>query len=224
MTHPPDPEPAPPARSDAPPAQSGEAPLPGERPLDAYVRQNHLHYSEAALRHALLTAGNPADDVERALARYRSDPAAVGARRRTTRLLVWSYVGVFALLSAGMIANVITQGGDFGSALLSVGAWAIVAAIGYGLSMIWVSSRRSGLLLGGLVVGALGLLLMGGGGLAGAALTVVGLAMIAAALVFGPRIDSWLSTSTPLLLSVPLLILLALGGACVASGLPIPRG
>ena len=203
--------------------QPTEAPLPGESPIDAYVRQNHLRYSEAAMRQALLAAGNPPDAVDRALARYRGDSGSVGAGRRTAKLLLVIYLAAFALLSVAMIANVDAQSGQFyGSALLAVIVWAIVVAGGYGLSMIWVASRRIGLLLAGLVVGFIGLSLLGGGGIAGVALIVAGLAMVSAVVAFGERIDTGLSTSAPVLLSVPLLILLALGGACVATGLPIP--
>ena len=45
--------------------------------------------------------------------------------------------------------------------------------------------------------------------------------MVGAAIAFGERLDQGFSTSAPVMLSVPLLILLALGGACVATGLPL---
>lgn len=222
MTQPPDPQAPPPVEPGTTPAAAGEAPFPGESPIEAYVRQNRLRFSEPAIRQALLAAGNPPEVVDRALARHRRDPGSAGASRRAARLLLFIYLGVFALLSVGMILNVNAQSGDvYGSALLAVLVWAIVAAAGYGLSMIWVRSRRVGLLLGGLVVGVIGLSLIGGG-IAGVAMIVVAVAMVAAAIAFGERIDSGFSTSAPVLLSVPLLILLALGGACVATGLPFP--
>ncbi len=205
------------------PGPPAEAPPPGENPLDAYVRQNHLRYSEVAMRQALLAAGNQPDVVERALARYRGDPGSAGAGRRAAKLLLFIYLGVFALLSVGMVLNVNAQsGGAYGSALLAIIVWGIVVAAGYGLSMIWVRSRRVGLGLGGLVVAMIGLSLMGGAGIAGVVVIGVGIAMVGAAMAFGERIDEGLSNSAPVLLSVPLLILLALGGACIATGLPVP--
>jgi hypothetical protein len=205
------------------PAQPSATPLPGESPIDAYVRENHLRYSEPAIRQALLAAGNQPAAIDAALARYRGDPGSIGAGRRSARILLVIYLGVFALLSVGMFANAARfAGNSYGSIGLAIAVWAVVVAAGYGLSMIWVASRRAGLIIGGLVVALVGLSMMGGSGIAGPAMLVVGVAMVVAAIAFGERIDRGLSTSAPVLLSVPLLILLALGGACVATGLPVP--
>ena len=205
-----------------PPTQAAEAPLPGESPMDAYVRQNHLRYSEAAMRQALLAAGNQPEAVERALARYRGDPGSADAGRRSRRILLFIYLGVFALLSVGMLLNASEFGGQaYGSIGLAIFVWAIVVAAGYGISMIWVASRRVGLLLAGLVVALYGLSLLNGGGFAGVVVIIIGLVPVGAAIAFGDRVDRGLSTSLPVLLSVPILIILALGGACVATGLPL---
>ena len=202
-----------------------EAPLPGESPIDAYVRQNNLRYSEAAMRQALLAAGNQPDVVERALGGYRGDPRSAGAGRRSAKILLFIYLGVFALLSVAMLANASEFGGQaYGSMGLAIAVWAIVVAGGYGLSMIWVASRRVGLIVAGFLVAFVGLSLLGGAWIAGAASITVGIAMVGAAVAFGDRVDRGLSASVPVMLSVPLLILLALGGACVATGLPLGTG
>jgi hypothetical protein len=216
MTDPSSPDP------NAAPTPPAATPLPGESPIDAYVRENHLRFSEAAMRQALLAAGNPPDAVERALGRYRGDPGSAGAGRRSARLLLVIYLGVFALLSVAMLANAGRIGVEtYGSIGLVIVVWAIVVAVGYGLSMIWVASRRLGLLLAGLVVALIGVSISGGAGIAGPAAIIAGLAMAGAAIAFGDRIDRGLSTSLPVMLSVPLLILLAIGGTCIATGLPL---
>ena len=88
-----------------PPTQPAGAPIAAESPIDAYVRANHLRYSEAAIRQALLAAGNQPDAVDAALARFRGDPGTVGAGRRWAKVLLWIYIGGFALLSIAMFAN-----------------------------------------------------------------------------------------------------------------------
>jgi hypothetical protein len=198
--------------------------VPAQGSLDAYVRENHLRYSETALREALLAAGHPRDAVDAALARHRGDAGSVGQGRSWARLLFFIYLGVFALFSVGMLTNIGSPEFQYAGSFLAIVIWAIVLAAGYGLSMIWVRSRRAGLVIMGAAVALYGASSAGSGGLAGPVALVIGLAIIGAAIAFGDRFGRAFSTSAPVILSIPLLILLALGGACVATGLPIPGG
>jgi hypothetical protein len=90
--------------------------------------------------------------------------------------------------------------------------------------MIWVSSRRLGLVIVGGIAALWGLGSLSFGGIGALLLFGAGLVAVVGAILFSNRVGRDVSTSMPVLLSIPLLILLAIGGACVATGFPIPGG
>lgn len=212
-----------PAATPPPPAAAAAAP--GESPLEAYVRENHLRFSEPAMRSAALAAGNSPAAVEAALARYRRPDPNRGAGTRAARMLLVAYVAAFVVLGIGMLTNSVTQGGDIiGGIWLALIVWAIVLGVGYGVSMIWIASRRTGLIVIGIVIAFFGLSFLGAGGLAGPISLIVGIGMVVGALAFGGGFGREVGPSIPVLLSVPLLLLVALAGTCIATGIPIPGG
>jgi hypothetical protein len=195
-------------------------------PLEAYIAANYHRYSEAAIRQSALAAGNDPRAVDALLDRYRGHPAPPGAGKRAARYLVYGYVAVFAVLTVGMIINSLglVGGGLGGAALTGIVVLAVTLGVGYGLSMIWVSSRRLGLVIVGGIAALWGLGSLSFGGIGALLLFGAGLVAVVGAILFSNRVGRDVSTSMPVLLSIPLLILLAIGGACVATGFPIPGG
>ena len=195
---------------------------PAANSLDAYIRENRLRYSEPALRSAAIAAGNSPEAVDAALARYRPDPGA-GAGSRATKVILGIYVAVFAVLGLPMVLSSLGLAGGqaYGGIVIALIVWGVVMAVGFGASMIWVRSRRAGLIVVGVIVGLAGLALLGGGGTGAMLAFIGGVVLVVAAIALGSRLDR-LSASMPVMLSVPILIALALGGACVATGIPFP--
>ena len=199
-----------------------EATPAGESPLETYIRANAGRYSEAALRRAALAAGNDPRLVDAALARYGHD-AGRTATRTATRATRIVYLVAFVVLSLGMFLNGVTNAGDsYGGTFLAIVVWGVVLALGYAAAHLWLASRRAGLLVLGLIVALAGFASLGMGGAGPILVLATGLAVMAAAFRFGGQVAPAMSTSLPVLLSVPLLIVLALGGMCIATGLPIP--
>jgi drug/metabolite transporter (DMT)-like permease len=194
--------------------------------LDAYIRENHLRYSEAALREAALAAGNSPEAVEAALARYRAVPDRVRAERRAARQLLIAYVAVFGVLTAGMLIHMLTSADDAyaGFEVVGIGVLAFTLFLGYALSSVWLSNRRTAVFVLGLIIGLVGLVSTSSGGFLAVVLLVVGVAMVGAAVAFGHRLAEGFGALPIVLYSVPLLMLLAIGGTCVATGLPVPGG
>ena len=77
-----------------------------------------------------------------------------------------------------------------------------------------------GLIVVGGILALTGLATLGGGGPLSMLSFLGGVVLVVAAVVLGSRIERQVSNAMPILLAVPVLILLALGGACVATGLP----
>ena len=193
---------------------------PSENALDAYIRENRLKYSEPALRQAAIAAGNSPEAVDAALARHRPDPTA-GAERRAASLVLRLYLVGFVLLTVAMLLNAASSGfNSYGGIGIAVVVWGIVVLLGYGAARIWIASRRVGLIVVGVVLALSGLATLGSGGPASMLSFLGGFILVVAAIVLGSRMERQLSNAMPILLAVPVLIILALGGACVATGLP----
>jgi hypothetical protein len=96
--------------------------------------------------------------------------------------------------------------------------------VGFVGSLIWIASRRGFFLVLGAVLALYGITAIGNRDLIGGGVfALAGIALAVAAFRFrgGSRAPS--SASMEVLVSIPLLILLAVGGTCLVSGLPIPR-
>jgi hypothetical protein len=214
-------DPAPPTTPAAEPIQQPAAPV---DPLDEYIRVNYNRYSEAALRQAALAAGNSPAAVDAALGRYRQLPVAKGPEQRAARTTLIAYIAVFAVLSIGMVLNDLIGSSPSGGSIIGIVVLGIVLAIGYALSYLWLRSRRGGLIVVGGIVALFGLSNLTYGGIVALAAVLVGGAMAAGPIFVGSQRGAQFGQSAAVLLSIPLLILFAIGGACVATGLPLPQG
>jgi hypothetical protein len=195
---------------------------PTDEKLRAYVDANAGRYTDAAIAAELIKAGYAPDAIRAALADAAARGLAIRPVSRAVRTILAAYGITFAILSLGMLANSSNLGGHLmpdasGGIVLLAGSLAVAFVI----SLIWVASRRL------FVIGAAVLL-----GLSGAVAisSVQGLVMLAVAI--GVVVVALRTASSPgsratetlgVLLVVPLLLLLVVGGICVASGLPIPR-
>jgi hypothetical protein len=195
--------------------------------LGAYVAANAGRYTDDVLYSTLVAAGYPADDVRAALATAAANlrPQRTGSRA-IGRLLV-AYVAVFALLSAGMLLNNRTSGYLMPNAAggISILAWSLGAA--FVASLIWVASRRLFvilLLVGVALYGMAGIAQGGDGIIIGLAAVALGLGGTIAILRRTDDPGTRAPTAFAVLLALPMLLLLGIGGICVASGLPIPGG
>jgi hypothetical protein len=204
-----------------------------ESDLEAYIRSNRAGYTEDALRRAAIAAGHPPDAVEAALAATRSAGGDVD-RGRIARNIFLAYLATYLILDVLMLINPANNRGSgflgdvrgIGVVVLSMGLGAAFVA-----SLVWVASRRVfvGLIGIGIALSSLASFASSlGGGSSGFGVVLaiagvgVGAAMTFAAARFG-RTAAPASPTKELLLVVPILLLLAIGGTCVVSGLPIPR-
>ena len=208
----------------APPNASAEA----SKNLYAYVETNAGTYTNEAITAALMQAGYAADDIRVALAATASREVAGPAAGKAVRRILALYIGTFVLLSAGMLLN---SGQPVGYLMptqsAGVGILAVSLVVAFVASLIWVASRRAFaiLLLLGVVLGSVSGLSSGG------ASTVIFLAIVLASLggvvlvLRGRKLGAGGGPETALgvLLAIPVLLLLVVGGICVVSGLPIPR-
>jgi hypothetical protein len=215
--------PAMPEATEPPPAPDATTPL-----VD-YVRVNRDAFTEDALRQAALSAGNSPADVEAAIAATRAGVPRPADRGRAARIVVTWYVGVFAVLALLMLLNPANHTSGFGD-ISGIGTLILLLSLGAALiaSLVWIASRRVFVALVGVGVILTGLSLISGGGttsglLPALAWIVVGVVILAVAARVGLRPGVPASPSMELLLLIPMLMLLAVGGVCVASGLPIPR-
>lgn len=199
----------------------------GDSSLEAYIRANRGRYTEDALRSQALAAGHSPEAVDAALAATRDlqQPVDVG---RVVRRVFLIYLAVYLILDALIFINPANQGSGFLGDLRGIGILILSVALGAGFvaSLVWIASRR-----GFVFVIGCGLVLYGLSILTGyqptlfVALIVsgIGMALAFAALRYRRQSAAPSAVSVELLMSIPLLILLAVGGACVVSGLPIPR-
>ena len=188
--------------------------------VEAYVREHAGRFTDDAIYATLVGAGHPPDEVRAALAAVQQ-PAPTAPR--AIRAILGAYFVVFLLLSIGMLLNSRPAGylmpaGAGGIAILGIGL-----AAAFGLSLIWIASRRAFIVLAAVVVG-LGFLSSFSGSVSNLQLVlvaaVIGVVLFAASR--GAAAGSRGQTSMAVLLVVPILLLLGVAGLCVASGLPIP--
>jgi hypothetical protein len=213
--------------------------MPPDRPsdLETYIRENRASFTEDALRRQALAAGHPPEAVEAILAATRSAGPRVDRGRVVQRIFL-TYLAVYLILDVLMLINPANQGGSgFLGDVRGIGILFLSMALGgaFIASLVWVGSRRLfwALVGAGIVVASLSGLrgIFGGDAppdvpliaiVAPLVAAVVGAGLAVAAARVG-RSAAPASPSTELLMVVPLLLLLAIGGTCVVSGLPIPR-
>jgi hypothetical protein len=190
--------------------------------LRAYVDANAGRYTDEALTAELIRAGYPPDDVRASLA----EAAGRGLERpptgRAAMTILAAYGITFLVLSLGMVANHGTANGEF-MPTASGGIQILATSLGltFVASLVWIASRR----LFAVGIGAL-VALAGLGGIstfAGLAAIAIGVGIIILAVRTRPSTAVGPPATLGALLVVPVLLLLVVGGICVASGLPIPR-
>jgi hypothetical protein len=201
--------------------------------LTEYFTANRGRFTDEALVDAARRGGYPDDQIQTVLAERRAAEVAPPVRSRAIRRIVIAYVVVYALLDLGMLANAgKTAGYLMPSAIGGIGI--LTASLGVALvaSLVWMASRRA---FGVLLFVGLTLVTIGGPltylsnpqyasptSFIPPAIGILGVVW----LVWSRRSDPAVPAGPPsmeLLLVVPLLLLLGVGGLCLASGLPIPR-
>jgi len=194
--------------------------------LDAYMAKNRARFTEDALRRAALDAGNPHEAVDAAIARTRPLERA-GGRARVSRNLFLAYLAVYLVLDALMLINPNNGRDSFVDArVVGIVFLSISLGLSYIASLVWIASRRLFWGILGLLVAASGAVTLNSSSASlplGLVLLVAGGSLMAAVEILRRR-GSPAPASTGVLLSMPLLLLLAVGGACVASGLPLNGG
>ena len=219
------------------PSDSGSPPVApdagsaGRADLDAYVTANAGRFTDDALYSALVAAGHAPDDVRAALARAQPlRPESPAPRARRTILI--AYFGVFALLSIGMLLNGRGRGYLMPDAAGGIALLAGSLGVALVASLVWVASRRLFAIFVVLFIVAYGLtaLTSGGGGIPLSLLIVlvIGGGFVLLARQRGGRIagggGATVQTDIAVLLVLPMLLLIAIAGICIASGMPIPGG
>jgi hypothetical protein len=226
-------EPPPGAPPDGrPAATSGPAPAaPRGSPLLEYVRANRAAFTEDALRRAALAAGNSLVDVESALAATREPDPPADRGRAVRNVFLW-YLGVFALLAVLMLINPANSRSDSFGDVRGLGIMLLAMSLGacFVGSLVWIASRRIFWAIVGAGIAFVGIDMIattlsspyGPGFPVSLAILGIGVAVIVAALKVA-RTAMPARPSMTLLMLLPMLALLVIGGTCVATGLPIPR-
>jgi hypothetical protein len=209
-------------------SDQGNAPGAGEpaspTDLESYVRANRATFTEEALRREALAAGYTAADVDATLVATRELVSPASGAQAARRIFV-AYLVTYLILVLGMLVNpAIGSGGSF----IDVRALGIVflsMALGVGFvgSLIWIASRRGFFLVLGVVLALYGITTIGSDMIVGGVFALAGVALAVAAFRFRRGSPGPSSASMEVLMSIPLLILVAVGGTCLVSGLPIPR-
>ena len=198
--------------------------------LKAYVDANAGRFTDETITAELTRAGYALDEIRTALTTAAARGIAGPPTGRAVRTILAAYLATFAILSLGMLAN----SGISRDHLLpdANGGIAILAgslAVAFVVSLIWVASRRGFVLLVALFLGAGGVSAVGSvgaggsGGLAGVVLLGIAIGIGVLVLRAKPAPTGRSTVTFGLLLAIPVLLLLVVGGICVASGLPIPR-
>jgi len=196
---------------------------PSDPAMQAYIQANAGRFTDEALVEALIQAGHDPAAARAAVAAAAAGQTAPPPRSRAVRSIVIAYVAVFAVLSLGMLANSGRTSGEF--VPTGAGGIAILAAslgVAFLISMVWVASRRAFALGLAFIVGLAGLGALTAGGLYGALPLAIAIGIVFLVFRAGPAPARPSTTTVGVLLVIPLLLLLAVGGICVASGLPIP--
>lgn len=228
------PDSQPDAAPDAAPGAAPSTPEPGpaaaiDPGLLAYVRANRATVTEGALRQAAIAAGHAPGAVDAALAATR-DVTPPADRGRAFRNIFLAYLGVYLILSALMLVNPANRGSGFLGDRSGIGVAILSMSLGAAFvgSLVWIASRRLFVALLGVIIGLSGVATLlssfEGGNVVGALIGVpIGAGLILAAVYLDRRPGVAASPSMALLMTLPLLALVVIGGICVASGLPIPR-
>lgn len=198
--------------------------------LKAYVDANAGRFTDETITAELTRAGYAAEDVRTALADGASRGLEAPPTGRAVRTILAAYVATFAILSLGMLTN---SGRSFGQYMpdSTVGIAILGGGLGVALvaSLIWVASRRGFAIVIALFIGVFGVSAVGSVGAVGSG-SLAGVVLLAIAIGIGvlvlrakPAPNGRSTVTFGLLLAIPVLLLLVVGGICVASGLPIPR-
>jgi hypothetical protein len=218
-------------QGNAPGAGDPESPATGEagpptRPtdLESYIRANRTTFTEDALRREALAAGYAAADVDATLMATREVVPPVSGARAARNIFI-AYLATYVLLVLGMLVNPAISSGSSFIDVRGLGIVILSMALGVGFvgSLIWIASRRGFFLVLGVVLAIYGVTSFRNDAFSGVVFAIGGglLALVALRLRRGARAPS--SPSMEVLMSMPLLILVAVGGTCLVSGLPIPR-
>jgi len=218
----------PPEGSDppSPPTGTDQAPGPqaGDRAaIDAYVAANAGRYTDEAITAVLIQAGHSPDEVRASIAAAASDERTRPATPRAVRTIIAAYVVTYLLLSAGMLLNSSHPSSTYmPTAAGGIGLLALSLGIAFVLSMIWVASRRGFVIVVVLVAAVSVFSSLTSGGVISIGILLV--LVVAIVWLVRRRGSTGVRTDTALgvLLAIPILLLLVVGGICVASGLPIP--
>jgi hypothetical protein len=207
------------------PGSGGQAEPPaGTTELEAYIRANRTTFTEEALRREALAAGYPAADVDATLVATREVGVPASGGRAAGRIFV-AYLVTYLILVLGMLVNPAISNGSSFIDVRGLGIVILSMALGVGFvgSLIWIASRRGFFLVLGVVLAIYGVTSFRNDAFSGVVFAIGGglLALVALRLRRGARAPS--SPSMEVLMSMPLLILVAVGGTCLVSGLPIPR-
>jgi hypothetical protein len=204
-------------------------PTPAADPIDSYIAANEGRFTDDALTFALVAAGHSPDAVAAGLARARARTRAGSPknRPRAVRAILIAYGVGFALLSAGMLLNTAPRSSFTPTALGGIAVLGVTLLVALALSAIWLATQR-GFAIIVLIVVALGSVggLTAGGGVGPIALAVaVGSIALAVVLIRrGSKGTAAAESTLGVLLALPVILLLAVAGLCVATGLPIPGG
>jgi hypothetical protein len=199
--------------------------------LRNYVAEHGGEFTDDALTRALGEAGHKEDDIRAALAAYRAAEAGGPVRSRAIRAIAIAYVAVYVVLSLGMLANSRPQGYLMPDSRGGIVLLTVSLVVAFVASLIWVASRRAF----GIVFFALLTL----GSFTGIGPLVASPESIQPLVFLPPAIGIvgliWLlrrrtagnlggGAGFGVLLAIPIVLLLGVGGLCVASGMPLPGG
>lgn len=205
------------------PGTPGEGAQNSAANLKAYVDANSGRFTDETITAELTRAGYAAEDVRAALAEAAARGLVAPPTGRAVRRILAAYVITFAILSIGMLAN---SGKSLGMYMPDTsGGIAILAGslgVAFVASLIWVASRRGFAILMALFLGISGVNSLGSG-FAGLVLIAIAIGIGVLALRTSAAPADRPTATLSVLLVIPVLLLLVVGGICVASGLPIPR-
>jgi len=197
---------------------------PTDPAMQAYIQANAGRFTDDALVEALVQAGHDPAEARAAVAAASVGQAGPSSRSKAVRSIVIAYIAVFAILSVGMLLNSgQNAGGLLPSGAGGIGVLAVSLGVAFGLSMIWIASRRAFLVGLAVILGLIGAGTLASSGIYGAIPLAIAIGIVIVVFRSAPAPAGPSTTTVGVLLVIPLLLLLAVGGACVASGLPIPR-
>lgn len=213
---------------------SGMSPDSGstEERLRAYVQANAGRFTDEAITTELIRAGYAPDAIRSALAEAASRGLPAPQTGRAVRMILAAYGITFAILSLGMLTN---AGKTTGYLMPDAGGGITILAGSLGValiaSLVWVASRRVVFLLAGTGIALAGAVVLkdvvvggyGGGIFQAIVMLLIGIGLVVLVLRTGSAPSQRTTATLGLLLVAPVLLLVAIAGICVASGLPIPR-